>query len=244
MQPQLFSMTVEQVYWLAPGVKQFVLNGMVNFQYLPGQFITLHFEHKEKVYKRSYSIANAPEHSSGKIEFAASFVEHGVGTEFLFALQPNDVVHLSGPYGRLLLKAKPPERYVFVGTGTGVTPYRAMLPQLQLLIEANESIEVLLLQGVRTRDDLLYAEEFRAFSRLFPRIQFRACLSRQHAGGLQEDERLGHVQDQFADFSLDPARDLVYLCGNPNMIDDAFSQLTALGFTTQQVVREKYISNK
>ena len=41
---------------------------------------------------------------------------------------------------------------------------------------------------------------------------------------------------------LDPASDIVYLCGNPGMIDDAYALLKAAGFGVQQVRREKYLS--
>lgn len=243
MQANLFSMQLEQVYDIAPAVKHFVLrpDGKAPFSYVPGQFITVHFEHEGKPYKRSYSIANAPK-QDGCIEFAASFVEGGVGSGYLFSCKPGDSLAVSGPYGRLVLKENLPGRYVLVGTGTGVTPYRAMIPQLQVLLTAQPKLEVVILQGVRTQADLLYAAEFRAFAQANPRVRFYACISRHVEGDLATDESLGYVQTVFPSLSLAPQNDLVYLCGNPGMIDEAFSLLTAQGFAVQHVVREKYIS--
>ena len=60
---------------------------------------------------------------------------------------------------------------------------------------------------------------------------------------IKSHEYKGYVQHAFPDLTLNPQEDIVYLCGNPSMIDDAFTYLKDTGFTMQQVIREKYISN-
>jgi NAD(P)H-flavin reductase len=52
------------------------------------------------------------------------------------------------------------------------------------------------------------------------------------------------VQSHFDALGLDPASDVVYLCGNPNMIDEAVVNLKERGFTLKQLRREKYLSSK
>ena len=42
---------------------------------------------------------------------------------------------------------------------------------------------------------------------------------------------------------LNPETDVVYICGNPNMIDQSFEMLTNAGFDIKSVRREKYISS-
>jgi NAD(P)H-flavin reductase len=211
--------------------------------YLPGQFVTIHFEFQGRVYKRSYSLSNPPE-GTGRLEFAVSYVPNGVASTFLFDLKEGALLALSGPHGRFIVKPMPHiSRYILVGTGTGIAPYRAMQLQLHSLLEQNASLQVAVLQGVRTRTELLYAESFRTWAQQCPRVTFRACLSREPATTtLASDERLGHVQDYFSELSLDPARDLVYLCGNPRMIDDSFGLLTQQGFSVSHLIREKYFS--
>lgn len=236
------TMSLISTQLVAPGVKHFVLKPTAPFTYIPGQFLTVHFQVADKMVKRSYSIANPP-NESGQLEFAASYIEGGVGSEYLFGLEPGAQLTISGPYGRLLLKGTP-KRYVLVGTGTGVTPYRAMLPQLKERLAADPTLQLVLLQGVRTREDLLYVSDFRQFAADNPRTLFRVCLSREPIEQLTDDEWQGHVQVNFKALDLDPNHDLVYLCGNPQMIDEAFAWLTEHGFTVQQVVREKYISTK
>ena len=65
-----------------------------------------------------------------------------------------------------------------MATGTGVTPYRAMLPRFEKLLAAGDR-EVVLLYGARNETELLYGEEFEAFAQSHPGFTFHGCLSRQ-----------------------------------------------------------------
>ncbi|MFY7697467.1 MAG: FAD-binding oxidoreductase [Legionella sp.] len=242
MQVTTIPVILKDHYMLSPSVKHFVFHALQEpaFDYIAGQFITVHFEHQGKALKRSYSIANPPKHNN-HIEFAAGRVENGPGTEFLFNLNIGDIVNVSGPYGRLILKNEPPKRYILVATSTGITPYRAMIPQLKHLVELYPEVRIIIMQGVRTREDILYNEEFSTLASLFPRIQFRAHLSR-YTKGLQEFEHTGYVQHAFDELELNPTEDIIYLCGNPSMVDASFELLKEKGFEAQQIVREKYLS--
>ncbi len=238
-----FMMRLEKAWEIAPQVKQFVLvrEDAAPVLFLPGQFVTFHFEFDGKAYKRSYSIANPPT-PTGKIEFAASYVANGVGSQFLFNLQVGTLLKMSGPYGRLVLKEPTPSRYILVGTGTGVTPYRAMRLQLEQKLSEDATLRVVLIQGARTCAELLYSDEFMDWSRQCPQVTFLGCLSRHSGGKLAPEERIGHVQQGLSELVLDPNQDVVYLCGNPNMIDEVFASLTQQGFNVSRVIREKYLS--
>lgn len=236
------TMRLVQAQQITPAVKHFILQPDLPFSFIPGQFITIHFEWEGKPYKRSYSIANAPL-ASGNIEFAANYVAHGPGSQFLFNLQLNTPLHVTGPYGRLVLKDPTPERYIFIGTGTGVTPYRAMLPLLEQKLSENPHLAVVFLQGVRTHVDQLYATDFLNLSKKYNRATFLSCFSRLSDGELTAGERAGYVQKSIPALKPNPIADMVYLCGNPAMIDEVYTLLTQLGFSASHVLREKYISN-
>ena len=240
-----FPIVLKEAFMLSPGVKHFIFqcSSTPAFNYLPGQFITLHFEHDNKILRRSYSIANVPTQNN-LIEIAAGFVENGPGTDLLFNLKPGEILQASGPYGRLILKEAPyPKRYILVATSTGVTPYRAMLQELVRRIESNPELKIVILQGVQKQCDILYRDEFTELAEKHPQVTFCACLSREDQNALSLNEHAGHVQLLFPDLHLNPENDIVYLCGNPAMIDDAFLQLKEKGFPMQHIIREKYISN-
>ncbi|WP_058442397.1 ferredoxin--NADP reductase [Legionella brunensis] len=242
MQIKTFPITLEDSFMLSPKVKHFVFSTEQSppFNYIPGQFITIHFEKDGKMLKRSYSIANVPTQNN-RIEFAAGYVEHGPGTELLFNLKPGDKININGPFGRLILKDELPKRYILVATSTGVTPYRAMIEELKRRLQVNPKLQVVILQGVQKHEEILYPQEFLAFANEYTQVIFRAHLSRETVN-LQPHEYPGYVQHAFPDLSLNPENDVVYLCGNPGMIDDSFNYLKEKGFSMQQIIREKYIS--
>lgn len=244
MPADTFPITLDHSFMISSRVKHFVFNTNHSpaFSYLPGQFITIHFEKNNKLYRRSYSIANEPKENN-RIEFAAGFIEGGPGTELLYGLKPGDIIHINGPFGRLVFKDQLPKRYIFVATSTGITPYRAMMAELAIRLRKTTDLEVVILQGVQTRADILYKDEFERFAQEFSNVTFIPCLSREPAPTLENNEYKGYVQQAFPLLNLDPSGDLVYLCGNPSMIDDAFNYLKDQGFAVQQVIREKYISS-
>jgi NAD(P)H-flavin reductase len=135
-------------------------------------------------------------------------------------------------------------RYLLIGTGTGVTPYRAMLPLLEQQI-AQRNLQVVLLFGARTPAELLYGDEFRAFADRHPgNFRFVPCLSRELPADPHPDVRHGYVQQFLGEFAPDAATDIAYLCGNPNMVDACFEALKGHGLAVPQIRREKYVSSK
>lgn len=208
-------------------------------EYTPGQFLNLHFETPAGGTHRSYSIANPPG-PQGLLEIAMSPIPGGLASDALAALEPGESIAASGPFGRFVLRDEPPCRYVLVGTGTGITPYRAMLPLLAERLESGFSTHIVL--GVWQREELLFGADFQAFAAGNARARFSACYSREFPADAQPWEHPGYVQTLFSHLELNPERDVVYLCGNPGMIDESFEILKAMGFAVKQIRREKYVS--
>ena len=220
--------------------------------YIPGQFIQIHFTLADgSPARRSYSLATLHDHAMGAgeaVDIAVSYVAGGAATALFEGMPLGGSVDASGPFGRFcLLPQDANRRYLLIGTGTGITPYRAMLPQLDTLMR-ERGIEVVLLQGARSPDELLYGDEFRAFAEAHAGFRYLPCLSRElpAAGSAQAhaDVRHGYVQNVLPELSPDPATDIAYLCGNPNMVDACFEALKAHGLPVPQIRREKYVSNK
>ena len=217
--------------------------------FVPGQFLQVHFHYGDgTATKRSYSLATRRDQAPGAgddVEIAVSYVAGGAATALFEGLEIGGHVQASGPFGRFcLLPGDGNARYLLIGTGTGVTPYRAMLPQLAAMI-AERNVEVVLLFGARNPAELLYGDEFRAFADAHPgRFRFVPCFSRELPANPHPDVRHGYVQQFLAEFVPDPGRDIAYLCGNPNMVDACFEALKESGLETKHIRREKYVSSK
>lgn len=235
---------------LAPSVRhlEFTRDDGQPLDFIPGQFIQVHFAAPDgQPARRSYSLATMHDHALGPgetVEIAVSYVPGGAATNLFAALDQGQQIEASGPYGRFCLSPKDENRrYLLIGTGTGVTPYRAMLPQIAQLLRERE-LEVVLLFGARTGAELIYGDDFTAFAAANPRFRFIPCFSRELPVTPGPDARQGYVQDALADLCPDPERDIAYLCGNPNMVDTNFELLKAAGLPIPHIRREKYVSNK
>ena len=229
---------------LAPSVRHlsFVRADGQPLPYIAGQFLQIHFPIDRVPKKRSYSVANSP--GAEHLDIAVSYVEGGAATALLSALKEGEQIEASGPYGRFcLMPADQNQRYLLIGTGTGVTPYRAMLPSLAQA-HAERGIEVALLFGARNAGEVLYAEEFEAFARLHPWFRFIPCLSREPRENGWAEDRRGYVQDALADLAPSVDGDIAYLCGNPNMVDASFEALKQAGLPVPKIRREKYVSSR
>ena len=169
----------------------------------------------------------------------------GAATALFTALDEGQQIQASGPYGRFCLGADDSnQRYLLIGTGTGVTPYRAMLPQLAQVMAARD-VEVVLLFGARTPVELIYGEDFAAFAAAHPRLPLRALLQPRTAGRSAPGRApAATCRRRWRNSRPIPTRDIAYLCGNPNMVDAAFEALKAHGLPVPHIRREKYVSSK
>lgn len=245
-----FPLRLVSSYMLAPSVRHLVFERADEqpFAFVPGQFLQIHFHYSDgKPTKRSYSVATIGDGGTAPIrliEIAVSYVEGGAATALLGNLQQGDTITASGPYGRFcLMEGDTNRRYLLVGTGTGITPYRAMLPQLRRVI-AQRNCEVALIFGARNEEELLYDADFSAFEREVPGFRFYACLSRVPRALPRTQDRKGHVQGLLNELAPSPEGDIAYLCGNPNMVDEAFALLKDAGLPVPHIRREKYVSSK
>lgn len=234
---------------LAPSVRHLAFERADGqpFAFVPGQFIQVHFNYADgKATKRSYSVGSVGEGSGAvqRIEIAVSYVDGGAATEILSTLDEGSTVTASGPYGRFcLMDADVNQRYLLVATGTGITPYRAMLPKMRALA-ASRGCRFALVYGARTEAELLYGEEFEAFARDVPGFTFHPCFSRAPRPVPRPHDRSGRVQVALGELGPNAEHDIAYLCGNPDMVDEVFAMLKEAGLPVPRIRREKYVSSR
>ena len=244
-----FKLRLAASHMLAPTVRHlaFERDDGTPFAFVPGQFLQIHFHYADgKPTKRSYSVATVGDGKAPvqRIEIAVSYVEGGAATELLSTLDEGGTIEASGPYGRFcLMDGDTNSRYLLVATGTGVTPYRAMLPQIRALTQSR-GCTFALVYGARNETELLYGDEFEAFAREVPGFTFHPCLSRTPRAVPRPHDRHGRAQVALGELGPNAASDIAYLCGNPNMVDEAFALLKEAGLPVPHIRREKYVSSR
>ncbi len=211
------------------------------FLFKAGQFVRLFFEHEGKAYKRSYSIANSPKDFSQTraLRIAISAVAGGIATDYFTTAAVGSLINVAGPFGVLTLEKDMPGQLILVGTGTGVAPYHSMIPQLEQL--ADKGTPITIITGGRYRKELIYRDAFMGLAQDYPTVDYKICLSRESSENLKTREYAGYVQHLFNQLNLAPDKDIVYLCGNPSMVDDAAGALQGRSFPNQKIKREKYV---
>jgi CDP-4-dehydro-6-deoxyglucose reductase len=218
---------------IAPEVRHFVFEalGVDNLAFTPGQFISLTETLNGRQIVRAYSIASAPR--GNRFDLCLNRLVEGVFSPWLFERKPGDILETRPPLGFFVLR-KPPREAVFIATGTGIAPFRAMLEER---LGAGDTRPFTLVFGVRYEHALLYRDEFEQLAREHPNFRFMPTLSRPEPSwtGLT-----GHVQAHMAE-AIGDRRDLdVYICGLKLMVDDVRAILKNMGFDRKQIVYEKY----
>src|SRR6187549_2214193 len=170
---------------------------MENFDFKPGQFVTLDLPIHEKPNKRwrSYSIASWPD-GTNVFELVIVLLDGGLGTNYLFnEITVGSELTLRGPQGVFVLPENIENDLFFICTGTGVAPFRAMAHHI---LNHNISHKLIyLIFGCRKFGDALYGKELKELAKEMPSFQYLPTFSREEpvpsANGDEHLIRVGYV---------------------------------------------------
>ncbi|RYY89934.1 MAG: FAD-dependent oxidoreductase [Chitinophagaceae bacterium] len=213
-----------------------------NFDFLPGQFVTLDLPIHEKPNRRwrSYSIASWPD-GTNEFELLIVLLEGGLGTTYLFQeVSVGSELLLRGPQGVFILPPALDRELYFICTGTGIAPFRSMINHIERHNIPHQGLNLIF--GTRSKRDLLYFEEFRALEERLPDFRFYPTLSREEWEGC-----CGYVHPVYEEQlrarangsgTLHPAH--FYLCGWKAMVDEAKQRILTFGYDKKDVTLELY----
>jgi ferredoxin-NADP reductase len=172
-------------------------------------------------HKRSYSVASPPDAAHpDRFELAVTRVEGGPTSEALHALRPGAVVEIEGPSGAFVRPADHHARpALFVATGTGLAPLRAMLAED---VAAHDGPPRVLLFGCRTPADVLWADELRGWQTSCPPFRLHVTLSRAPP---EWTGLVGYVQRHAHGLARALPHAHAYVCGLSGMVDDVVALL-------------------
>jgi NAD(P)H-flavin reductase len=205
--------------WLRPEVP---------FTFKPGQYITIGTGGIE----RPYSIASAPHESMVELFIEHVLPEHGGKlTPLLWQQHVGEHVSMR-PRAKGIFVFQPAyHNHVLVGTVTGVAPFVSMVRNA--IHEKMRGHHFFVMEGASHQDEFVYDAELERLSENYPEmITFIPTVSRPQAernmgwnGATGRVNTL--VEDYLAKWSLPKDDTLIYLCGNPGMIEDVTERLEA-----------------
>ncbi|MGI9256176.1 MAG: ferredoxin--NADP reductase [Salinispira sp.] len=187
-----------------------------NLRFDPGQYISV--GPKGDINMREYSIYSSVD--SEYLEILVKEVEGGYISRKLKLLRPGDEVYVEGPFGFFLMDERiRSEKILFIGTGTGISPFHCF-------VTSWSELDYTILHGVRHDDDAVDIADYDV-KRLI------RCVSREDAGNYH-----GRVTDYLRENPAKAAA--VYLCGNCDMIYEAYDILSDQGISRDRMFAEVY----
>lgn len=190
------------------------------FEYRGGQYIDFILRDGTR---RSYSMACAPRLEDKVLELHIRHMPGGVFTDQLFSsMKERDILRIEGPLGTFSLNTDSTLPCIFLASGTGFAPIKAIIEEMQ-----QKSIHrpIHFYWGVRRPEDLYLNELAEKWAKEIPNFKYIPVIS----DALAEDNwqgRTGLVHDAvLTDFNKLFAYE-VYACGAPIMVQAAHTSFT------------------
>jgi ring-1,2-phenylacetyl-CoA epoxidase subunit PaaE len=217
-----------------------------DFQFIPGQYLTLKMIINGEDCRRSYSICSSFDES---LSVAVKKVPNGKMSTFLNeSLNVGDEIDIMPPQGNFQLNPDPKNTRKFVGfaAGSGITPIMSMIKQLE--IDEPES-EFLLFYSNKTEKDTIFKDQFDQLKT--DRIKVQYIYTRQKTKGFfaKKSSSLyeGRIDQDKANELLKANiswvnSDAFYLCGPEEMIFSVKNAIESLGVIKDKVKFELFTS--
>lgn len=223
---------ISQMDQLAPDVIRILLRlpPTADFSFIPGQYVDVI---GPGGVRRSYSLANAS-FADKTLELHIRSVEGGVMSGYWFnQAKTNDLLRLNGPLGTFFLRNTANLDLIFLATGTGIAPVKAMLESLAGLSSKQQPKSITVLWGGRTSEDLYFDLQGISVDHHFVPVLSRA--------GADWTGAKGYVQHALLAVMPDLNNATVYACGSDAMIHSAKAFLTQDGLPSQNFYSDAFV---
>ncbi len=170
--------------------------------------------------QREYSVYSSVH--DDVLEILVQTISAGHVSSRLGQLSAGDSVLVNGPHGRFTLDQAAIDKcpFTLIATGSGIAPFHCFARSF-------DQLDYHILHGVRRPED-------RYEHTAYPKDRYTACLSKSPNGDFH-----GRVTDYLKARAPDPAGRF-YLCGNSDMIYEAFAILMQAGILREHIFTEVY----
>ena len=193
------------------------------FRFYPGQYIEFILKDGQR---RSYSMASAPAENN-RVELHIRHMPGGVFTDHVFgtgetAMKLREVLRIEGPLGSFFLREDSDKPIVFLASGTGFAPIKAIVEHM---IASGSTRKAVLYWGGRRPADLYMNELAKTWETMLPGFRYVPVIS----DALPEDHwsgRTGFVHKAVQQDIPDLSGHEVYACGAPVVVQSARRDFT------------------
>jgi CDP-4-dehydro-6-deoxyglucose reductase, E3 len=182
--------------------------------FLPGQYIDILLKDGTR---RSFSMANPP-HDDEFVQLHVRHVPGGSFTDHVFqTMKERDILRFEGPFGTFFMREESAKPIVFVASGTGFAPIKAVI---EAAFKRTVARPMRLYWGARRPKDLYLNGLAERWVAEHPGFEYVPVIS----DALPEDNwggRTGFVHRAVMEDLSDLSGHQVYACGVPIMVDSA-----------------------
>ncbi|HWK61620.1 MAG TPA: CDP-6-deoxy-delta-3,4-glucoseen reductase [Eoetvoesiella sp.] len=188
------------------------------FRYYAGQYIEFILKDGRR---RSYSMANPPS-ADNKVQLHVRHMPGGAFTDHVFGvgatqMKLREILRVEGPFGSFFLREDSDKPIVFLASGTGFAPIKAIVENM---MRQNMTRKAVLYWGGRRPGDLYLDAQARQWAEQWPGFSYVPVVS----DALPEDGwtgRSGFVHLAVLEDLPDLSNHQVYACGAPVMVESA-----------------------
>lgn len=199
------------------------------FKFNPGQYVNII---KGDII-RSYSISSYS--SNNYLEFFIKKYDNGLMSNYWFNhVKVDDLLRLEGPLGTFFLRKPIFSNVVFLATGTGVAPVKAILESINQSNFNFKETKIWVITGARYETDIFWIPK--TINKL--NITFIPVLSKP---GNNWNGECGYVQNVVLKLGIDLSDSQVYACGSLNMIESAKKLLIQNSLNEKQFFSDAFV---
>ena len=199
-------------------------------RFAPGQYVRLRDPRDATRRDWYFSLSGAP-NEEGTLRITVRGT--GAYVQPVYGARRGMIWRAAPPAGAFLITAPETGRVVLVAAGSGVTPFRAFLEH-QAATDGDTPI--CLLQSARSAGELVFLEEFRAWSATRASFLYVPTVTGPDGGW---GGRMGRIDARLLAEAVDaPDAARLFACGPRGFVDDMLELATGLGLAPAQVCGE------
>jgi len=207
--------------------------------FLPGQYynIRIPVEGRPRPIQRAYSVGSSPYPDSSIVEVGVKEIETGLVSPVLVRRTPvGATLEVRGPYGNFTWTEADGGPVLLIGAGSGIVPLMAMI---RYQVARGTNVPMHLLFSSKSQEYVIYRDELARLEADFDWLQVDHTFTRDAASPLARYHRRID-KEMVAEVYQRCLPRIAYLCGPPEMVEDAERSLLELGMAPDEVRTEKY----
>lgn len=223
-----------------------------DFQYKPGQYLTIKLQLNGKEVRRSYSLCSSPAFKEA-LKITVKKVKDGLVSNYINDhLKAGDFLEAMPPSGRFFVETNAAhyKTYYLFAAGSGITPVFSIVRSL-LALEKNSFVH--LLYGNRDQEHVIFKEELETLKKQYPeKFVLEYIFSRTKSNwsdlwklSTKDAFQKGRIDSQKIKWFIDKyppyAQNAVYyICGPGNMIESTKSALQEIDVPKARIFFESF----